>query len=105
MIFENTSFPHLLLHAALPDKTPKYSFLSQNLCGNAALPHFLAAFSHPRIINGIIPFILETGQNTPALPSTGRCLSLSVVYPTGDFEERDSNAAFHKSKKTRDLIE
>jgi hypothetical protein len=46
MIFENTSCPHLLLHAALPDKTPKYSFLSQNLCGNAAPPHFLAASSH-----------------------------------------------------------
>jgi hypothetical protein len=49
MIFENTSCPHLLLHAALPNKTHKYSFLSQNLCGNVAPPHFLAAISHPPI--------------------------------------------------------
>jgi hypothetical protein len=61
MIFENTC-PYLLLQAALPDKTPKYSTISQNLRGNVALPHLLAAFSHPQIQYPSF-FFLETAEH------------------------------------------
>jgi hypothetical protein len=69
MIFENISCPHLLLQAALPDKTPKYSFLSQNLCGNAAPPHFLAASSHPPIS---IPLFLSSKKRAEHVPLSHR---------------------------------
>jgi hypothetical protein len=72
MIFENPSFPHLLLHAALPDKTPKYSFLSQNLCGNAATPHFLAAFSHSPISSR------NKAEHSHSLSPIDRSMSLAL---------------------------
>jgi hypothetical protein len=59
------------------------SFLSQNLCGNVAHPYFLAASHH---YHHLIPpfthpssFCSRNGRTRPALPSTGCCLSLSVV--------------------------